>query len=108
MRAVFHNWLGALEGYVLHYCILRGDLKDVIGGFFADGNCAVYLGQICLALGYASLEELFDARQALADVIASHAASMEGVEGQLRAWLTDTLRGNDADRLICLYEFASS
>src|SRR6266536_3085543 len=51
------------------------------------------------ALGNAGLEELLDARQAMRDVLACHAAGVEGPHGQLRARLADRLGRDDPDRL---------
>ena len=48
-------------------------------------------------LGLARLEQLFDTRQTLRDVVAGDAAGVEGTHGQLRAGLADGLRGDDAD-----------
>ena len=61
---------------------------------------AVDFGDERLALGVARLEQLFDARQTLGDVVgAGHATGVEGAQRQLRARLADGLGGDDADRL---------
>src|SRR6185437_1496756 len=67
---------------------------------------AVLLGDLREPLGAASLEELDDARQAVRDVRAGDAAGVERAHGQLRAGLTDRLRGNDAHRVADLSERA--
>src|SRR6188508_437835 len=56
------------------------------------------MADLGLALGHAGLEQLFDTRQAGGDVQAGDAAGVERPHGQLRAWLTDRLGGDDADR----------
>ena len=61
-----------------------------------DGDDAVDLGDDRLALGLASLEELFDPGQTCRDVIdARHASRVEGAHGQLGAGLADGLGGDD-------------
>ena len=53
-----------------------------------------------LALGLPRLEELDHAGQTLRDVVRGrHTTGVEGTHRQLRAGLTDGLRGDDADRL---------
>ena len=50
-------------------------------------------------LGLSGLEELFDSRKALGDIVARDAAGVEGTHGQLSTRLADGLSGDDADRL---------
>ena len=49
--------------------------------------------------GRARLEQLDDAGQPVGDVLADHAAGVEGPHRELRAGLADGLGGDDADRL---------
>ena len=57
-------------------------------------------------LGPAGLEELHDSRQTLRDVRAGDTAGVERPHGQLRAGLTDGLRGNNAHRVARLTHLA--
>src|SRR5690606_18772685 len=58
------------------------------------------------ALGDAGLEQLLDARQTVRDVAAGHTTGVEGAHRQLRARLTDGLRGDDADGLTDVHPLA--
>src|SRR3954452_594646 len=64
-----------------------------------DLDDAVDVADLGLALGDARLEQLFDTRQALRDVLAGDAAGVERPHRELRARLADGLGGDDADRL---------
>ena len=57
------------------------------------------LGDCRHLLGLSGLEQLFDSRQALGDIVTGNAAGVERTHGQLCARLADGLGGNDADRL---------
>ena len=84
--------------------LARDDFDDaaVLGALQLDD--AVELGQNGLALWHTSLEQLLDARQARRDVDTRDATSVEGTHGQLRARLTNGLRGDDTDRVADRYE----
>src|SRR3989442_13157253 len=71
-----------------------------------DVELAVDLGDDGLALRNASFEQLLHAGQALGDVDTGHTAGAEGAHRQLRARLTDRLRGEDARRLAELDQLA--
>src|SRR5215207_6594568 len=55
------------------------------------------LGQACGALRVARFEDFDDAREAVSDVRAGHAAGVERAHRELRARLADRLRRDDAD-----------
>ena len=57
------------------------------------------LGEGGHLLRLARLEQLFNTRKALRDIVAGDAAGVERTHGQLRARLADGLGGDDADRL---------
>ena len=64
------------------------------------------LGHRRLALGNPRLEELFDTRKALGDVLAGDAAGVERPHRELGARLTDGLGRDDPDRLAEVNEVA--
>src|SRR5712692_1156344 len=89
--------------------LLPGDHANLSRALLTDDlELPVDLGDDGLALRDASLEELFDARKALGDVHAGHAAGVESAHGQLGAGLADRLGGDDAHRLPDLDDLAGS
>src|SRR5690606_15964980 len=106
--AIPHLEAGAIGDVVhLFLAVLGGDDHLAASLALHDGDDAVDLGDDRLALGLASLKELFDPGQARRDVIdARHASRMEGAHGQLGAGLADGLGGDDADRLAYLDQLA--
>src|SRR5229473_1941928 len=87
--------------------LLPGDHAHLSRALLTDDlELPVDLGDDGLALRDASLEELFDARKALGDVHAGHAAGVESAHGQLGAGLADRLGGDDAHRLPDLDDLA--
>src|SRR5690242_17152993 len=102
-----HDFVAGLDQH-LHLALERvADLELLLGrhahaarAFLPDDlELSVDLGDDRLALRDASLEQLLHAGQALGDVHAGHTAGVERAHGQLRARLTDRLRGDDAHRL---------
>ena len=65
----------------------------------ADPDHAGDACQGCLALRCTGLEELHDPREAAGEVLADHAAGVEGTHGQLGAGLADRLGCDHAHRL---------
>src|SRR6185312_15731961 len=82
----------------------QGDLPEAVA--VLDGDAAVDVGDGRLALRDASLEELGHAGQTGRDVVAGHTTGVEGAHRQLRAGLTDGLRGHDAHGLADVHQLA--
>ena len=90
---------------------VEGDLVDVLFAFgighhdladapvLLDVDGAALFSDDRLALGLARFEQLLDARQTGDDILGRHTAGVEGAQRELRAWLADRLRRDDAHRL---------
>ena len=75
------------------------DLDVRLALLFVDFDFAADLGDDREALRLSRLEELFDSRKTLGDVVAAgDTAGVEGSHCKLCAGLADRLRGDDADR----------
>ena len=83
-----------------------GDVAQRRAVRIVDVDNAVDLGDLRHLLGLSGLEEFFDSRKTLRDIVAGDAAGVEGTHGQLRARLADGLRGDDADSLAEVDELA--
>lgn len=75
-----------------HRAVVAGDDHFALLLVLAQGDRAGDLGQHGLALRLARLEQLFNARKTLRDILfGSNAAGMEGTHRQLRARFADGL-----------------
>ena len=75
--------------------------------FGGDLSQAVNFGDDGGALGYAGLEQLFDAGKSGGDVDSGHAAGVEGTHGELCAGFTDALGGDDPNRRSVRHQLVS-
>ncbi len=58
-------------------------------------GCTVYFRDNRLSLGYSGFKKLFDPGQAAGNIESNHTASVEGAQGKLGAWFTDTFGSDD-------------
>ena len=105
--AVGHRQPGPQGDRVLDLvAVVRGDrdAADLLLLVVLDRHHPGELGDLGLALGPPSLEQLLDPRQAVGDVLAGHAARVERPHGQLRAGLPDRLGRDDPHRFADVHE----
>ncbi len=85
------------------------NLYDIVITLFPGLHGSGNITQVCITFRCTDFEKLFDTRQTLRDVVGcSRTTAMEGTERQLGSRFTDTLCGNDADRMMVRYQVSGS